>query len=198
MSGLRLRLIQSARHTIPHKPTALLEKKKRATERFGRFQRAHADRYPEVRLWAITSPQYNTRRCCIISLLIATASVGRLWPVKRPCWRGSIRIPPLRHGCEQPTASSTTRPRQLRSKTSKCGWRNLRQRLRSPPQPYNGMTPSEEISRCDRELQACRKAGGNPELTPNQKLGAILGEIDWLVARQIAEEFASTDARRRA
>jgi len=51
------------------------------------------------------------------------------------------------------------------------------------------MTLSEEISRCDREVEACRKAGENPELTPNQKLGAILGEVDWLVARQIAEEL---------
>ena len=49
------------------------------------------------------------------------------------------------------------------------------------------MTLSEEIDRCERETEACRLAGENPELTPKQKLGAILGEVDWLVAKQIVE-----------
>jgi len=52
------------------------------------------------------------------------------------------------------------------------------------------MTLSEEIDRCERETEACRLAGENPELTPKQKLGAILGEVDWLVAKQIAEAEA--------
>ena len=51
------------------------------------------------------------------------------------------------------------------------------------------MTLSEEISRCEREVEACRNAGENPNLTEAEKLGAILGEVDWLVARQIAEEL---------
>jgi hypothetical protein len=46
----------------------------------------------------------------------------------------------------------------------------------------------EQIERCKREAEACRIEGANPDLTPQQKLGAIQGEVDWFVALQIAEE----------
>ena len=46
----------------------------------------------------------------------------------------------------------------------------------------------QQIERCRREIEACRKAGADPNLTPAQKLGAMQGEVDWLVALQMAEE----------
>jgi hypothetical protein len=52
----------------------------------------------------------------------------------------------------------------------------------------NGTSSRGTIERCEREVEACRRAGENPTLTPKQKLGAILGEVDWLVALQIAME----------
>lgn len=42
----------------------------------------------------------------------------------------------------------------------------------------------QEIERRRREAERCRIADG-PNLTPNQELGAIQGEVDWLVAQQI-------------
>jgi hypothetical protein len=44
------------------------------------------------------------------------------------------------------------------------------------------------MARYEREVEACRRAGGDPSLTQAQRLGAIQGEVDWLVARLIAEE----------
>jgi hypothetical protein len=49
-------------------------------------------------------------------------------------------------------------------------------------------TKQEQIERCKREIEACRRAGGDPSLTPAQKLGAIQGEVDWIIALEIAEE----------
>jgi len=52
----------------------------------------------------------------------------------------------------------------------------------------NGTSSPETIERCEREVEECRRAGQNPNLTPAQQLGAIQGEVDWLVALQIAME----------
>jgi len=52
----------------------------------------------------------------------------------------------------------------------------------------NGTSSPETIERCEREVDECRRAGENPNLTPAQQLGAIQGEVDWLVALQIAME----------
>jgi hypothetical protein len=47
---------------------------------------------------------------------------------------------------------------------------------------------AEQVERCRREVEACRRAGTNPNQTPVETLGAMQGEVDWLVALQIAEE----------
>jgi hypothetical protein len=52
----------------------------------------------------------------------------------------------------------------------------------------NGTSSPETIERCEREVDECRRAGENPNLTPAQQLGAIQGEVDWLVALQIATD----------
>jgi hypothetical protein len=57
-----------------------------------------------------------------------------------------------------------------------------------PGTALGAMSRQEQIERCKREAEACRSAGENPNLTDAQKLGAIQGEVDWLVALQIAEE----------
>src|SRR4051812_7994818 len=49
-------------------------------------------------------------------------------------------------------------------------------------------TKAEQVERCRREAESCRNAGANLNLTPAEKLGALQGEVDWLVALQIAEE----------
>jgi hypothetical protein len=49
----------------------------------------------------------------------------------------------------------------------------------------------EQVERCRREVEACRSAGADPKLTPAEKLGALQGEVDWLVALQMAEEESS-------
>jgi hypothetical protein len=46
----------------------------------------------------------------------------------------------------------------------------------------------EQIARCKREAEACARAGTDPHLTPAERLGAIQGEVDWLVALQLAEQ----------
>jgi hypothetical protein len=55
---------------------------------------------------------------------------------------------------------------------------------------YLRILPSraEQMDRCRREVEACRKAGVDQNLTPAERLGAIQGEVDWLVALQMAEE----------
>ncbi len=58
----------------------------------------------------------------------------------------------------------------------------------------DGSTSREEqIARCKCEAEASRKAGENPHLTHAEKVGAIQGELDWLVALQIAEEDEQTE-----
>src|SRR3954447_24820133 len=47
---------------------------------------------------------------------------------------------------------------------------------------------AEQVDRCRREVEACRRAGADPNLTAAEKLGAMQGEVDWLVALQVAEE----------
>jgi hypothetical protein len=54
--------------------------------------------------------------------------------------------------------------------------------------PIYGSTRAEQVERCRREVESCRRAGANPNLTPAEKLGAMQGEVDWLVALQITEE----------
>src|SRR3954466_12576143 len=49
-------------------------------------------------------------------------------------------------------------------------------------------TKAEQVERCRREVAACRRAGQNPNLTPAERLGAMQGEVNWLVAQQMAEE----------
>ena len=49
-------------------------------------------------------------------------------------------------------------------------------------------TKAEQVERCRREIESCRTAGADPNLTPAQKLGAMQGEVDWLVALQMTEE----------
>jgi hypothetical protein len=49
-------------------------------------------------------------------------------------------------------------------------------------------TKAEQVERCRREVEACRRAGTYPNLTAAEKLGAMQGEVDWLVALQMAEE----------
>src|SRR4051812_6060662 len=49
-------------------------------------------------------------------------------------------------------------------------------------------TKTEQVERCRREVESFRRAGTNPNLTLAEKLGAMQGEVDWLVALQMAEE----------
>ncbi|HEY7303703.1 MAG TPA: hypothetical protein VH601_06310 [Bryobacteraceae bacterium] len=42
-------------------------------------------------------------------------------------------------------------------------------------------------NRCDQEIQHCRDAG-RTALTDSERVGAMQGEVDWMVARQMAEE----------
>jgi hypothetical protein len=49
-------------------------------------------------------------------------------------------------------------------------------------------TKAEQLKRCRREVDSCRRAGEDPNLTPAEKLGPMQGEVDWLVALQMAEE----------
>jgi hypothetical protein len=51
---------------------------------------------------------------------------------------------------------------------------------------------TDEIKRCELEIEACRQAGKDFRLTARQKLGAIQGEVDWLVALQMAKESRSS------
>jgi hypothetical protein len=45
-----------------------------------------------------------------------------------------------------------------------------------------------ELARCDAEISNCRQAGQDTSLAPSQRIGAMQGEVDWMVAKQIAEE----------
>jgi len=47
-----------------------------------------------------------------------------------------------------------------------------------------------DTSRCDREIEDCREAG-RTAATQSEKVGAMQGEVDWMVARQMAEEDLS-------
>ena len=62
----------------------------------------------------------------------------------------------------------------------------------SKPSPEShisrSLSKAEQIARCKREAESCRKAGTDPNLTVAEKLGALQGEVDWLVALQMAEE----------
>lgn len=49
-------------------------------------------------------------------------------------------------------------------------------------------TKAEQVERCRREVESCRRARADPDLTPAEGLGAMQGEVDWLVALQMAEE----------
>jgi len=48
-----------------------------------------------------------------------------------------------------------------------------------------------ELARCDAEISNCRQAGRDSTLTPSQRLGAMQGEVDWMVAKEMAEEDAA-------
>jgi hypothetical protein len=47
------------------------------------------------------------------------------------------------------------------------------------------MTRQKQIERYKREAEACCIASQNPNLTQKQRLGAIQGEVDWLVAQEM-------------
>ena len=49
-------------------------------------------------------------------------------------------------------------------------------------------TRAEQVERCRREVTACRRAGQNASLTHDERFGAMQGEVDWLLALQMAEE----------
>jgi hypothetical protein len=54
-------------------------------------------------------------------------------------------------------------------------------------------TKAEQVKRCRREVESCTRARADPNLTPAQKLGAMQGEVDWLVALQMVEEDNPSD-----
>jgi hypothetical protein len=58
----------------------------------------------------------------------------------------------------------------------------------TPSLDRRALTKAEYAERCRREVEACRRAGQSPSLTPAERLGAMQGEINWLVALQMAEE----------
>lgn len=50
------------------------------------------------------------------------------------------------------------------------------------------MTHEDHIARCEREIDACRQASGDTARTLTDRVGAQLGELDWIVAKQLLEE----------
>lgn len=50
------------------------------------------------------------------------------------------------------------------------------------------MTYEDRIARCEREIEACRNTSGDTTLTLTDRVGAQLGELDWMVARQLLDE----------
>jgi hypothetical protein len=58
----------------------------------------------------------------------------------------------------------------------------------SPSLYRKASTKAEQVERWRREVESCRRAGEDPNLSPAEKLGAMQGEVDWLAALQIAEE----------
>lgn len=53
---------------------------------------------------------------------------------------------------------------------------------------HRSKAAQEQIACCKREAEACARAGADPHLTQAERLGATPGEVDWLVALQLAEE----------
>jgi hypothetical protein len=47
---------------------------------------------------------------------------------------------------------------------------------------------SDQLARCDREIERCRAATGDASLSMSERWGAQMGEVDWMVAKQMAEE----------
>ena len=58
------------------------------------------------------------------------------------------------------------------------------------PGGFSGFSPSkaERIERCLREIESCRVAQADANLTIAERLGALQGEVDWLVELQMADE----------
>lgn len=56
------------------------------------------------------------------------------------------------------------------------------------------MTHKDHIARCEREIEACRQASGDTALSLTDRVGAQLGELDWIVARQLLEEEYANQA----
>src|SRR4051812_20937567 len=44
-------------------------------------------------------------------------------------------------------------------------------------------TKAEQVERCSREVESCRRAATNASLTLAERLGAMQGEVDWLPCR---------------
>ena len=54
---------------------------------------------------------------------------------------------------------------------------------------------AEWIERCLREMESCRAAQANPNLTVAEKIGALQGEVDWLVELRLLDDSAKDGAR---
>jgi hypothetical protein len=62
-----------------------------------------------------------------------------------------------------------------------------RLRLKGPWCQVWNTRKEKERYRCDREIENCREAG-RMATTQSEKVGAMQGEVDWIVAKQMAEE----------
>lgn len=52
-------------------------------------------------------------------------------------------------------------------------------------------SPLTQIEFCERQIERCYRATCDETLSPSDRLGAQMGEVDWMVAKQIAEEDAT-------